>query len=109
MSRPCLVATSLILAACPTRIALMIPASADSIAPRNELSSHGCATTIVTPGTALAAAIRRSYFDPGCFAGASAGLVLIVSLREVCRRTNDAIGPAGPHRRSAYSLMGAGI
>ncbi len=55
----------------------MIPASADSIAPRNELSSQGCTTMVVTVGTPLAVAIRRSYFDPGCFALASAGLVLI--------------------------------
>src|ERR1051325_3016083 len=76
MFRPCLAATSLILAAGPTRIALMIPDSADSIAPRNELSSQGCATTVDTIGTPFAAAIRRSYFDPGGFA--SAGMALIV-------------------------------
>src|ERR1700752_5361042 len=77
MFRACLVATSLILAAGPTRIALMIPASADSSAPRNELSSQGCTTIVVTEGTFLAAALRRSYFAPGCFAAASAGMALI--------------------------------
>jgi hypothetical protein len=59
----------------------MIPASADSIAPRKELSSQGCTTTVATMGTLLAAAIRRSYFDPGCFALASAGMTLMDSLR----------------------------
>src|SRR3954447_22659687 len=78
MFRPCLAATSLILAAGPTRIALMIPASADSTAPRNELSSQGCTTTVETVGTRLAPAIRRSYFDP-CWAPlAPAGMALMV-------------------------------
>jgi hypothetical protein len=54
----------------------MIPACADSMAPRNELSSQGWATTVVTIGTPLAAEIRRSYFDPGGFE--SAGIALIV-------------------------------
>src|SRR5262249_40861613 len=81
MFRPCLAATSLILAAGPTRTGLMMPASADSGAPRNELSSQGCTTMVVTVETPLAAAISRSYFDPGCFAFASAGMALMASLR----------------------------
>src|SRR3954471_22937450 len=81
MFRPCLAATSLILAAGPKRIALIITASADSIAPRNELSSQGCTITVVTVGTPLAMAIRRSYFDPGGFALAAAGLTFIFQLR----------------------------
>src|ERR1700750_1071648 len=83
MSRLCLAATSLIRAAGPTRIALMILASADSIAPRRELSSQGCTTMVEAVDTLLAAAIRRSYFDPGWFAFALAAAVvlLIISLR----------------------------
>src|SRR6476659_3324494 len=98
MFRPCLAATSLILAAGPTRIALMIPASADSTAPRNELSSQGCTTMVVTVGTPLAVAIRRSYLDPGCFALASAGLVLIFLLRKV------AAGPMTPRIRQTCTV-----
>src|SRR3954471_21918609 len=74
-------ATSWILAAGPTRIAVMIPASADSIAPRNELSSQGYTTMVDTFGTAFAAARRRSYFDPGCVPLASTGKKLMTSLR----------------------------
>src|SRR3954469_15092002 len=91
MFRPCLAATSLILAAGPTRIALMIPASADSIAPRNELSSQGCTITVVTVGTPLAMAIRRSYFDPGGFALAAAGLTFIFSTPNRYFRCYDAL------------------
>src|SRR5215470_5603577 len=79
MFRLCFVATSLILTAGPTRVALMIFASADSIAPRNELSSQGCTTTVDTVGTPFAATIRRSYFDPGALA--AAGMTLIGSLQ----------------------------
>src|SRR5215831_4130376 len=79
----CFVATSLILAAGPTRVALMIFASADSIAPRNELSSQGCTTTVDTVGTPFAATIRRSYFDPGALA--AAGMTLIGSLQSGLR------------------------
>src|ERR1041385_6141983 len=105
MFRPCLTATSLILAAGPTRIALMIPASADSIAPRKELSSQGWTTTVVTVGTPLGAVIRRSYFDPGCFALASAGMTLIVSLRipaaePMTLSPLDRKEPHGPDRRA---------
>src|SRR5436190_10710364 len=78
MFRLCRAATSLILAAGPTRIALMIPASADSIAPRSELSSHGCTTMVDTVGTPFAAVIKRSYFDPVPLA---AGIALIGALR----------------------------
>src|SRR3977135_1757643 len=81
MFKPCLAATSLILAAGPTRIALMIPASAESTAPRNQLSPQGCTTTVDTVGTPFAAAIRRSYFDPGCGPLALAGMALMVLLR----------------------------
>src|SRR4029077_12633562 len=81
MLRLCMAATSLILPAGPTRVALMIPASADSIAPRSELSSQGCTTMVETVDTLFAAAIRRSYFEPGWAAFASALMLLIVSLR----------------------------
>src|SRR5215204_4194800 len=81
MFRPCLAATSLILAAGPTRIALMIPASADATAPRNELSSQGCTTTVDTVGTPFAVAIKWSYFDPGCGPLALAGMALMALLR----------------------------
>ena len=74
-----------------TRIALMIPASADSIAPRSELSSQGCTTMVETVERSFAAAIRRSYFDPGCVALASAGMTLIISLRISCQGTYDAL------------------
>ena len=43
----------------------MIPASAASIAPRNEVSSQGCTTIVVAGGTFFALAIRRSYLDCG--------------------------------------------
>src|SRR5437899_3226565 len=43
----------------------MMPASAASVAPRSEVSSHGCTTTVVAAGTSFARAIRRSYFDCG--------------------------------------------
>src|SRR6201995_410521 len=83
MSRLCLAATSLIRAAGPTRIALMILASADSIAPRSELSSQGCTTMVETVDTLFAAAIRRSYFEPGwvALALAAAVVLLIILLR----------------------------
>ena len=54
-------AVSLIFAAGPTRIGLMMPASAASTTPRSELSSQGCTTMVDAAGTAFAAAIRRSY------------------------------------------------
>src|ERR1700760_4766824 len=81
MSRLCLAATSLILAAGPTRVALMIPALADSTAPRSELSSQGCTTMVETVDTLFAAAIRRSYFEFSRAALAPAVMLLIVSLR----------------------------
>ena len=43
----------LIFAAGPTRIGMMMPASAASTAPRSEVSSQGCATMVVAGGTAL--------------------------------------------------------
>jgi hypothetical protein len=57
----------------------MIPAAALSTAPRNEVSSQGCTTTVGTTGTALAAAISRSYL-----LGASlgpAGMTFMILLR----------------------------
>src|ERR1700736_5639710 len=59
----CLAAALLILDAGPMRIGLFFPPSAASAAPRNEVSSQGCTTIVVTVGTAFAAAIRRSYFE----------------------------------------------
>src|ERR1700740_3757626 len=59
----CFAATLAIFDAGPTRIGLMMPASAASAAPRNEVSSQGCTTIVATVGTAFAAAIRRSYFE----------------------------------------------
>ena len=43
----------------------MMPASAASIAPRNEVSSQGCTTTVVAAGTCFARAMSRSYFEWG--------------------------------------------
>ena len=59
----------------------MIPASADSIAPRKELSSQGCTTMVDTAGTPFALAISRSYFDACCVPLAGAGMTLIGALR----------------------------
>src|ERR1700751_2267622 len=105
MFRPCLAATSLILAAGPTRVALMIPASADSIAPRSELSSQGCTTMGETVDTFFAAAMRRSYFEPGWAALAPAVMLLIVSLRipapgPMTLSPWDREGPYCPHLRA---------
>ena len=46
-------ATAAILAAGPTRIGTMMPASAASIGPRSEVSSQGCTTTVVAGGSLL--------------------------------------------------------
>ena len=43
----------------------MMPASAASMAPRSEVSSQGCTTTVVAGGTCLARAMSRSYFEAG--------------------------------------------
>src|SRR5262249_2949280 len=43
----------------------MMPASAASTGPRNEVSSQGCTTTVVAAGTCFALAISRSYFEWG--------------------------------------------
>src|SRR3954454_19155246 len=47
----------------PTKIGMMMPASAASTGPRSDVSSQGCATTVLTGGTCLALAISRSYFE----------------------------------------------
>ena len=47
----------------PTRIGMIMPASAASKAPRNEASSQGYTTMVAAADTCLAAAIKRSYFD----------------------------------------------
>src|SRR5215469_6111227 len=65
MSRPNWRATFVIFATGPTRMGLMMPASAASTAPRSEVSSHGWTTTVVAGGTSLAVTIRRSYFARG--------------------------------------------
>ena len=78
MSMPCCCATAAILAAGPTRIGAMMPASAASTAPRSEVSSQGCATTVVAGGTCFACAISRSYLlCGGCASG------LIAAIRDV--------------------------
>src|SRR5215216_100210 len=61
MSRPNLLAVSLIFLSGPTNTGRMIPAAALSTAPRNEVSSQGCTTMVGAGGTAWAAAISRSY------------------------------------------------
>jgi hypothetical protein len=76
----------------------MIPASADSIAPRNELSSQGCATIVDTVATPFASAMSRSYFDPGCVPLAAAGMTLICALPIMTR------GLRCPGHWIAYSL-----
>src|SRR3954471_22173667 len=83
MSIPCLAATSLIFDDGPTRVGLMMPASAASATPRSELSSHGCTTTVVAAGIAFAAAIRRSYLEPGLIPPVSLDAIAIPNLR--CR------------------------
>ena len=59
-----------IFAAGPTKIGMIMPASAASTAPRNELSSQGWATTVVAGGTCFALAMSRSYFERGGWSGA---------------------------------------
>ena len=63
ISIPCSRATFLTLAAGPTRTGMISPASAASIAPRSDVSSHGCTTIVFAAGTFFASAINRSYFD----------------------------------------------
>ena len=59
----------------------MMPASAASIGPRNEVSSQGYTTTVVAAGTSLARAISRSYLVCGGAAnGPSAEIVSDVVL-----------------------------
>ena len=53
----------------------MMPASAASTAPRSDVSSQGCATTVVAGGTFFALAISRSYFEVG---GLPNGLVAAI-------------------------------
>jgi hypothetical protein len=53
----------------------MMPACALSIAPRSDVSSQGCTTTVGTGGTALAAAIKRSYLLGDCVCVASADMM----------------------------------
>jgi hypothetical protein len=45
----------------PTSTGRMMPASALPTTPRSESLSQGCTTIVGTGGTALAAAIKRSY------------------------------------------------
>src|SRR5262249_4209800 len=71
MSISCLRAAAAILLAGPTRIGTMIPSLAASAAPRNEVSSHGCTTTVVAGGTCLARLMRRSYLAWVCTTGAA--------------------------------------
>src|SRR6476660_9711747 len=85
MFRLYLAAVYLTLAAGPTRIGLMMPASAASTAPRSELSSQGCTTRVGTAGTFCAAAIRRSYFGRVGVPLASAVMTLMASLRILSR------------------------
>ncbi len=47
----------------------MMPVCAASVAPRNEVSSHGCTTIVAAGGTSLALAMSRSYFEPYSWAG----------------------------------------
>jgi hypothetical protein len=53
----------LIFRAGPTRMGSINRRSAASVAPRSELSSQGCTTTVLAAATLLALAISRSYFD----------------------------------------------
>src|ERR1700748_225549 len=82
----------------------MILGSADSIAPRSGLSSQGCTTMVETVDTLLAAAIRRSYFEPGWFAFAlAAAVVLLIILLRISAPVPmtlsrwDRKGPYCPH------------
>ena len=56
-------ATAAMRALGPTRMGRIRPSSAASTAPRNELSSHGCATAQGVAGSALQRAIRASYLS----------------------------------------------
>src|SRR6266481_3937778 len=85
-------AVSVIFAAGPTNIGLIMPASALSTAPRSELSSQGCTTMVATAGTAFAAAIRRSYFACGRGSPGSTGMTLIADL-QICSRHATTLWP----------------
>jgi hypothetical protein len=76
-----LLAVSLIFFSGPTNTGRMIPAAALSTTPRNEVSSQGCTTMVGAGGTALAAAIRRSYLLAECVSTELAGTGVMVSLR----------------------------
>src|SRR4029079_9828572 len=65
MSIPPFCAAALILSVGPTRIGTIRPAAAASTAPRSEVSSQGCATTVLTGGSCVALAINRSYLACG--------------------------------------------
>src|SRR5262245_9061295 len=99
MSISCLRAAAFILLAGPTRIGTMMPAAAASAAPRNELSSHGCTTTVVAGCTCLARLIRRSYLAWVCTTGAAWVFAITKLLRCCCLARAGSRrfpGPFGP-------------
>src|SRR5205085_7045498 len=100
----CLAATLAIFDAGPTRIGLMIPASAASAVPRSEVSSQGCTTIVVTAGTAFAAAISRSYFEGRA---SPAACVLIAWLPVKRPSPADRKGLYSPARWNLRSLQTA--
>ena len=63
MLRPSDFARSQILVLGPTRMGVMIPASAASNAPLSDVSSQGCATAVVSGCKSFVAAMSRSYFS----------------------------------------------
>src|SRR6476660_9743806 len=120
MFRLYLAAVYLTLAAGPTRIGLMMPASAASTAPRSELSSQGWTTRVGTADTFCAAAIRRSYFDRVGVPLAPVDMTLmaslgilwaslgILSVGPLTPRVSDRKGPYCPdHRVQIIRLSGS--
>src|SRR6186997_369184 len=77
---PCAFAISRIFASGPTRMGTMSPFSAASIAPASAVSSHGCATAVVTAGRLRHRSSMASYFPVPVFSMATSG---------------DGAGPAG--------------
>ena len=110
ISRLCSRATLLILAAGPTRVALMRSMAAASTAPRSDVSSQGCTTIAFAAAARLASAMSRSYFDDRCgglgtvnpyrcdFAS-DIGVCAFSSLHEAC-------GLGSPRRRLISQIGG---
>ena len=89
----------------PTRIGTINPASAASMAPCSEVSSHGCATTVVLGGSSFARAMRRSYFS--CLRGCGPGFALAatVGLSAAAMTSSSMMEPRLQPRAQLYARL----